>query len=218
MITNYKEFDTPEQFITESDGIKYIGISFSASQAYDLLNPILIIRPVTPLVGTEKKRKIEFPENNIIFESWLKSCHFNNLSIDELDKIKDHIFAIISFFKTPKSVRTELFRRFKLSTIRKINLRIKTYRNALEKLPLTTKVRMVELADRISILKMVKTNLQKTRSGELKALSSVLIPLHKVLRDQGRAQPVESIIKLISSLPDTGGFKATKKNIYDYLK
>lgn len=153
-----------------------------------------------------------------MYYTWLKTCHFNNLSIDELDELKDQVFAIISFFKTPNSVRTELFRQFKLSTIRKINRRIKTYRNTLEKLPLTTKIRMVELADRINTLKIVKTNLQKTRSGELKALPSVLIPLHKVLRDQGRAQPVESIIKLINSLQDTGGFKATKKNIYNYLK
>ena len=100
-IRELKEFDNPEQFTTESDGIKYIGFSYSASKAYDLLNPILTIRPTNPLLRTEAKRKIELDENNRIFESWLTTCHFDNLTIDELDEIKDHVFAIISFFKTP---------------------------------------------------------------------------------------------------------------------
>lgn len=220
-IRELKEFDNPEQFTTESDGIKYIGFSYSASKAYDLLNPILIIRPTNPLLRTEAERKIELDENNRIFESWLTTCHFDNLTIDELDEIKDHVFAAISFFKTPGSVRTELFRQFRLSTIRKINRRIKEHRNILDEshtLPLVTRIKLAEFIDRINALEKVKTNLQKTRSGELKALSSVLTPLHKVLRDQRRAQPVESIIQLINYLPDTGGFKATKHNIYDYLK
>jgi len=208
MATEFKEFDYNDFFtVTDEDGVKYMGWIKSD----DLLNPELIIMPNSGRVLTL--------EDYRLFDSWEKSCNYNNLSPQENEDILKCIYVIIRFFKTPARVRTELYQKFRKLTCKKIDKRMRAYEKSVKKQKDFEDKEAIKNStkDKYYALAEAKAKLFNERSGELKALPYVLKPLLALLKKQGRAQPVSAIIKLINSLPKSD-FKATDKNIYDYLK
>lgn len=202
-----KEFDYTDIFrVTDKDGVTYIGYTGSD----DLLNQSFFIMP--------DACRVETLEDFRIYDTWKKSCNYE-LTRQQDDEIFKSVYRIIRFFMTPPNIRTELYKIFRKSLLRKLKDRIRAYDRTVEKQ--TKDVDKIAIARAIIDKQSLLINkhseiLHDTRSSELKALPYVLKPLKETLEKQGRAQPVNAIIKLINSLPDAG-FKATNKNIYNYL-